>query len=654
MVLGILVASAVLLIGVGKLYSGFLSRQFGEDVGRPTPAVRLNDGRDYVPTPTPVVFAHHFASIAGAGPIVGPVLAICYGWGPAVVWVLVGGLFVGAVHDYLATYMSTRNDGQSIATIARRLLGRGPFIALVLFLLVILGLVCAVFLNLSATALTSLLPLARMELPADQTLFRLTEDGTNVVIGGIASTSVIVITLVAPLIGWLYLKRKVSVWICSMLALGICSLSIAAGVYWPVSLPAQVTASLTGTDLWKLILAAYVLIAAGVPVWIFLQSRDFINVHILYIGMAALMVTLGVAAIRTGPPANDGLPMMDLDTGTLAAKGLIWPFLFITIACGAVSGFHSLCAGGTTSKQLDSELAARRIGYGGMLLETFLAVCVICVMMLGLTRCDYLLKLYPDVARQLYPELAQAAEKPNAVVVFALAVGSAAKAAFGSSMAMAIGAVAGMVLLEGFLVTTLDTAVRLMRYLLEEIWRELFGRYDVFAGKSEAAEAVVEAPAGSGGVPAATPVGPHDAPPRPIVTSGAFRTFLRFIGFYWVNSGLAVGITLLFAFSGGILKLWPMFGASNQLLAAMTLGLGSIWLLRQGRRVWYVVWPAVFMLATTVAALVQMLMANLPSAQGGNPVLFGANVVVILLTAYIVFCGVRELLGRQPVPAAAD
>ena len=659
MVVVILLVSAALLIVVGSWYSRFLSRQFGEDVSRQTPAVVRGDGRDYVATPTPVVFAHHFASIAGAGPILGPVLAICYGWGPAVAWVLVGGMFIGAVHDYLATYISTRNGGQSIATITRRLLGTGPFIALVIFLVLILGLVCAVFLNASAKALTSVLPLVRMDLPADQTIFRLTEDGQRVIIGGIASTSVIVITLIAPLIGWLYLKKKVSVWICSLMAIGVCAVSVTIGLYMPVGFPDVVCqvggVTLTGADLWKLILSAYVLIAAGVPVWIFLQSRDFINVHILYVGMAGLLVTLGMAAIYSGPPATDALPMVDLPTGT-AAIGAFWPLLFITIACGAVSGFHSLCAGGTTSKQLNSERAARRIGYGGMLLETFLAICVISVMMIGLTRYDYLVKLYPHVALNLYPEAAGAVAKTNPVVVFALAVGTAAKSAFGTPLAMAVGAVAGMVLLEGFLVTTLDTAIRLMRYLLEEIWRVLFARYDVFATAASGSAAAIEPPASSGGIPSKTTSTGADEVPPPIETNGAFRAFLKLLRYYWVNSAIAVGITLLFAFSGGILKLWPMFGASNQLLASMSLGLGAIWLLRQGRKVWYIVVPAAFMLVTTAAALVLMLIKNLPVEGKGNALLFTADLFLMALTTYIFICGVREGLAlmRQPVPASAD
>ncbi|MGC9453880.1 MAG: carbon starvation CstA family protein, partial [Phycisphaerae bacterium] len=200
-VLWVLAAAVVVLGGAGRVYSSFIAKRIGEDPTRTTPAVAKNDGADYVPTPTPVVFAHHFASIAGAGPILGPALAIIYGWGPALLWVLIGGVFIGAVHDYLATHIATREGGQSIATIARRVIGPGAFVALTIFLVLVLALVCASFLNASATALTSMLPFDRLELPRDQELFRVVTDKgqEKVVIGGIASMSVIIITAVAPL-----------------------------------------------------------------------------------------------------------------------------------------------------------------------------------------------------------------------------------------------------------------------------------------------------------------------------------------------------------------------------------------------------------------------------------------------------------------------
>ncbi len=288
----LLVAAIVLGIG-GRTYAHFLARSIGEDVSRPTPALVKEDGRDFVPTPTPVVFAHHFASIAGAGPIIGPVIALIYGWLPALLWVLVGGVLIGAVHDYLATYMATREGGQSMATITRKMLGKDAFIAITIFLIIMLALVCAAFLNASATALTSMLPFDRLQLAADQTLFRVV-DG-KAVIGGIASMSVVCITAVAPLMGYLYLKRKVAVWKCSVLAIVICAASITIGLFCPIQF---------SPGMWKFMLSFYVLVAAGVPVWVFLQSRDFINVHILYVGMTLLLITLIVAALRQSSPID--------------------------------------------------------------------------------------------------------------------------------------------------------------------------------------------------------------------------------------------------------------------------------------------------------------------------------------------------------------
>ncbi len=616
-------AAAVVLWTLGLLYSRWLSRQVGEDPARTTPAVARNDGRDYVPTPTPVVFAHHYASIAGAGPIIGPVIAVVFGWVPALLWVLFGGIFIGAVHDYLAAYMAVREGGQSIATIARRLLGKGVFVALVLFLIISLTLVCATFLSASARALISSLPFARLEMPESQTLFRLidTPDGKEVVIGGIASMSVIVITALAPLLGWMYLKKKVAVWKCSLLALVICAVSIVVGLFVPVTL---------SENAWKGLLAAYVLMAAGVPVWIFLQSRDFINVHMLYIGLILLVVTLFLAALRAPAPA-DPLPAFNVADGT-KQLGPLWPMLFITIACGAVSGFHSLCAGGTTCKQLTSEPAARRVGYYGMLLETFLAICVIAVMMIGAGRLHYL--------QDVHPALTDAGGKSNWILGFAAAVGNAGKLAFGAPVA--VGALAGMVLLEGFLVTTLDTAIRLTRYLIEEVWRTFFDRYDVFAATAPARKAeaaCADAPAGSGDIPPAIPLESGKGAAAPVPTSGAFRFFLRLISHYWVNSGIAVGLTLLFAFSSGIMSLWGLFATSNQLLAAMVLSLAALWLLNQGRRVWFAAVPAVLMLATTGVSLVLSLL-EYGWGKKPNTTLFVADIALMAITAYLLVAGV--------------
>ena len=627
------VAIVVLAVG-GRYYSRYIGRQLGEDASRPTPAVERNDGRDYVPTPTPVVFAHHYASIAGAGPIIGPVIAIVYGWLPALIWVLAGGVLIGAVHDYLATYMAVREGGNSIATIARRMLGKEVFVALTILLVVMLALVCAAFLNLSAAALTSKLPFDRLDLPADQTFLRV-EDG-KAVIGGIASMSVVCITVVAPLVGYLYLKRKVSVWLCSALAVAICAVSIAVGVLRPISLDPRA---------WQFLLSGYVLLAAGVPVWIFLQSRDFINVHILYVGIAALLVTLVAAGLRGGFHA-DAIPACNIPEGS-RALGAIWPTMFIVIACGAVSGFHSLCAGGTTCKQLTSERAVRQIGYYGMLLESFLATCVIAAVIVGVGKAHYLADVHPGMVG--------ISRSPNAVLGFAMAVGGAAKVAFGIPSAW--GALAGMILLEGFLVTTLDTAIRLTRYLIEEIWRTFFGRYDVFAEPVAAKEPQQwrqgePTPVGAAGIPAAPSAA--DAEPAgaaPVATSGAFRRVLQLLRQYWLNSGLAVALMLAFALTGGQKALWKVFGTSNQLLAAIVLALAALWLLRQGRRAWFAFVPAVFMLLTTGTNLVLMLVRLAADARK-NATLIVADLVIMAITVYLLTAGVRAAvayLRRRPV-----
>lgn len=619
----LLVSMAMLLVG-GHFYSRFLARSWGEQLQRTTPAVRINDGRDYLPTPTPVVFAHHFASIAGAGPILGPVIAVCYGWLPAVLWVVFGGMLIGAVHDYLAAYMSTREGGQSIATVTRRIFGTGPFVALAIFLILTLALVCATFLNLSAAALVSMVSSARLDMNEGQTLFR--QVGDQVVIGGIASTSVIVITALAPFVGWLYIKKSVAVWKCSLVAIAVCVVSMVIGMYYPVVVSATT---------WKIILSVYVLLAAGLPVWLFLQSRDFINVHILYIGLCLLLATLVVAALRGGtiPPA-DVLPALDVAAGS-KALGTIWPGLFITIACGAVSGFHSLCAGGTTCKQLISEPAARRVGYWGMVLESILALSVLCVLLVGVSRADYL--------ADVHPSLVGLTTGSNPILGFAMSVGFASHAAFG--LPIAIGALGGMILLEGFLVTTLDTAVRLMRYLLEEVWRAIFGLAAIEGtGGMECTE-----PAGADGLSAGIEKKSGHASARaPQTSSLAARIFSH----YWVNSGLAVALMLCFAFSSGIMALWSLFATANQLLAAFVLGLGAIWLLRSGRKVWYIVWPALFMLGTTGASLLLLLRKFLPGTNSegvpaGNVTLFGACVVLCGLTVYLLFVGIREALALR-------
>jgi len=635
-ILVILVAAVVACVLGAKFYSRWVSRAFGEDAGRTTPAVALADGRDYVPTRTPVVFAHHFASIAGAGPIVGPVMAFFFGWLPAIIWIILGGVLIGAVHDYAATYVAVREGGRNIAVVAHRLMGRGAFLLLTFLVVTALALVCAAFLNLSALALTSAVPLEMLGMHADQTLFDVRTGAHPITgervelaqIGGIASMSVIVITACSPLLGFLYLKRQWSVWACSMMAIVICAASLAIGMKVPVRIdPLH----------WKLLIATYVLVASGLPVWVLLQSRDFINVHILYVGMVLLVVAL-IGAVVSGAGnisvADGAMPATNIALAEAQpALGPVWPFLFITIACGAVSGFHALCAGGTTCKQLTSERAIRTTGYNGMLLESFLAVLVICVLMVGLSFAGYQGLQYPTAA----------GAKGNAVLTFAMGVGHTANKGLGISVA--VGAIGAMLLLEGFLVTTLDTAVRLTRYLLEEGWACLFDRYDVYAEPAASTEPDTE-PAGAGGLVAPGDVArPVDAGGVP--TRGVLRGFLRLSRYYWFNSACAVGLMLALGLGNGYKALWGIFAASNQLLASLGLLIATLWILRRGRSVWYTLVPCIAMAVTTLYTLVWVLVYKYIPGWPGTASLLIADLVVLVLAVGVLVIGVRTAITRR-------
>jgi carbon starvation protein len=575
-----LASGLVVFIVGGRYYSIWISRILGENKNNPTPAVVVNDGVDFVPTKTPIVFAHHFASIAGAGPIIGPMIALIYGWAPVWLWLLFGGLLFGAVHDYTSLYIGMREGGHSISTVARKTLGDVGFTLMICFTILMLILVTAMFLNVSCVALTSFVPKGVLELPEGQTLFRtVVQDGVPMIkVGGIASSSVILITLLAPFIGWLYIKRKVSPLICSIFALVICAISVTFGLHYPVTL---------NPEQWRYALAIYTLLAAGIPVWIFLQSRDFINVHLLYIGLIFMIVTV-IGVIFRGHMTFD-FPAMNIAQGQ-QTQGFIWPTLFVIVACGAISGFHSLVSTGTTCKQVEAEYCARYIGFFGMLLESLLAILVICVIVIGLGWKDFL--------TYQYPMLLGLKTTPNPNLTFSLAFGMAGKAGLG--VAVAIGTVFGLLLLEGFVVTTLDTAVRLNRYLFEELWGMLFKN-----------------------VPA-------------------------FLKHYWVNSAIAVILMVYVSKSGGILVIWGIFASANQLLAALTLITVSSWLIQKHKQYSFTMIPAIFMLVTTIVMLVMVLVKTyIPTS---NHLLTVIDLILIVLSAGVVWLSVKAMIHdlRKP------
>jgi carbon starvation protein len=577
----LLVALPVFVVA-HRFFARYLQRALSGGREEPAPSVTLRDGVDYVPTKTPVVFSHHFASIAGAGPIVGPTVAMIYGFLPVWLWVVVGAVFIGAVQDYTALFVSMRERGQSMARVAEKTLGRAGFLMVMIFAVIMLLLLTSAFLGLSTTALTSLVPLNQMRVAPEDAILHVVRGADGVVcakVGGVASTSLVLITLCAPVIGWLVIRRKASLaWILPV-ALFVCLVSVVIGIRMPLAL---------SPGIWMVSLSLYVVVASGLPVWLILQPRDFINSFMLYAGMAVLVA--GVLAGSLGGVSMQ-MPALNLAEGNRTG-GLVWPFLFITVACGAISGFHAMVSGGTTSKQVETEVAARGVGYGGMLLEAVLAILVVSAVGVGLNLEDYKALVYPKTSVGV---------GSNPVLAFAL--GMSGLLHQGLSIPMEYGTVFGMLMVEGFIVTTLDTAVRLNRYLFDEIWSALIPN-----------------------------------PPR----------WLRHPLF---NAGLASGLMLLLCVTNSFRYIWHIFGSANQLMAALALLVVAMWLMARSRPSWFVVWPALFMLTTTIVSLV-MLLFNKYLPERKYPLVVTA-VLLLLLAAGVIALALRQvrILARRPDPA---
>ncbi len=567
----IFLAVAILLFYIAsKVYAGYISKKLGEEPNNPTPATIKNDGRDYVPTKRYVVFAHHFSAIAGAGPIIGPTMAILYGLVPAWLWVVFGGIFFGAVHDFTSLFISIREGGKSMAEVARKTLGKTGFNLFISFTILMLVLVTSSFLSATAISLTSLWPLTKLGVSGTDTILHTTvKDGiTYGRIGGIASTSVVFITIMSPFLGWLIFKKGIKTFISYIIASSICIISVLLGIMFPISI---------SPSIWMLIISAYVLIAAGAPVWLILQPRDFINVQILYGGIVLMVVSLLVAGFGG---ASISMPNFNVADG-VKSLGLIWPMMFITIACGAISGFHSLVAGGTTSKQLSIEGDARKVGFNAMLLESILAVCVLLAIGVGLSFVDYKSIVWPS----------DPAVKSNPILGFSLAAGHLFHQGVG--IPISLGTVFGILLVEGFVITTLDASVRLNRYLFEELWVILFKN-----------------------------------PPK-------------LLKHYWVNSGLAVLLMLLLGYSNAFSVLWPIFGTANQLLAALALLAVSSWLLLKGKKYFFALYPAIFMIVTTMTSLIILLYSYI---QTRNYILIFVDILMFILAVGVTILVIKTFL----------
>lgn len=549
---------SLLLLALGyHFYGRFVERRIVEpDEDAEVPAFTLRDGVDYEPGRPLMLFGHHFTNIAGAGPIVGPVIAVVYyGWAATLGWVVLGTIFVGGIHDYLSLMVSARNEGKSISDVAGRLVGRRAALVMALFLWLALILIIAMFAILAANTLISA--------PA-------------VVIPNAG------LLVAAMLIGLAIYKYRQPLWIVTILGAVLLGALMWAGYLYPIELPASWGSPFVA---WFMVLMVYCLLASVLPIWFMEQPRDYLSALLMVFGILLGFVAIFAANAPMQAPAH---------VSVSAAQGPIWPMLFIIVACGAVSGFHALVAGGTTVKQLPSEKDGFVIGFGSMVLEAAQAVSVVAIVAAGLYWAGS--HIGPDGKTLLVHELMESKEGGGPAVTFIRGFASLTTAGL-PFMSFQIAILIGALVLNATLVDTLDTCTRLGRFVLAEAFGE------------------------------------RVAPLR--------------------NRWVAAIITLIPAaylgLSGMGEFLWPVFGAANQLIAALAFLVIAIYLIGIGKPSIYVVVPGIFVLITTIAALCYQ-SYTLVTAPEPNYELAAICVVLIVLAAYVSAEAVPRM--RQVVAAA--
>ena len=515
-VLILLIGCAILIIGY-LTYGKWLSVQWGVDDSKVTPAHELEDGMDFVPAKAPVLMGHHFSSIAGAGPINGPIQAAVFGWVPVVLWVLIGGIFFGAVHDYGALFASIRHKGQSIGEVIAANIGDRAKKLFIIFSYLTLILVVAAFASIVAGTFNGF-----------------NADGSyNDANATVAVISILFIVM-AIIFGFFVYRKGAPLSVATIVGvIGIVA-CLVIGLKFPVI-------HLDGTT-WMVIIGIYILIASVAPVWILLQPRDYLSSFLLY-GMMVVAVVGILGAGITGANLNMEMPAFTGWTDQITSLGTIFPALFVTIACGAISGFHSLVGSGTTAKQLDHERDAKPIAYGGMLIECALALISLCA-------CGFIWNEYV------------AGDIRVPTQVFATGLSRMVACIPGLENTQSTVSALLVLTVSAFCLTSLDTATRLARYMFQEFWLK----------------------------PGETYKDVNDF--RKVLCNPLVATA--------ITVALGVGLGL-----GGYSTIWPLFGAANQLLAALALLAVAAWLGNIGRNNKMFIPPMFFMLIVTLFSLAQ-------------------------------------------------
>lgn len=535
-----------------RYYAGLIEKKLVNPGESTTPAFSKRDGVDFVPAKRSILFGHHFASIAGAGPIIGPIVALVnFGWLAALGWIAIGNVFIGAVHDYLTLMLSVRNKGVSLADIADQAMGKRAKNIFSLFLYLALVLVVTVFGMAGANTL-------------------------------VAQPGMVIPTFalipVAMIFGWAVYVKNIPLLPATIVVVALNGIAIVFGYHHPVALPEEGWGGISPVHIWFAILMLYAAMASILPVNILLQPRDYIATFNLYLAML-----IGFAAIVFVRPTMNAPAVITVFSDS---QGPVWPMLFVLVACGAVSGFHSLVSSGTTSKQLAHEKDGKPVAFGGMLFEGFLAVMTLVLVGAGL----YWVPPSDGSIDMSKYGIREVMISGGWIVAFGNGFGSIVSKML-PFLGFSIASMIAMTALKTFILTTLDSSTRIARFIIEESAGQ---RTPLFSNKYVALLLVV--------IPA-----------------------------------------YLLGVSSGYTKIWPIFGATNQLIAALALMVISSYLVGVKKPAKYTLIPALFMIVTTIAALLWQAF-NFYTAKTPDYFLGNLSIILVLLAIFVGYEGLSVFL----------
>ena len=571
----VVVVAAVVLAAGYLVYGRWLAKTWGIDREALTPAKRMEDGKNFSPASCFTAFSHQFSSICGAGPVTGTIAAMMFGWLPVLLWVLVGGIFFGAVHDFGALYASVKNNGKSLAQLIDKYIGRTGRRLFLLFSWLFTIIVIAAFVDMVAGTFQA-------TFAADGSV-----DAVASYAGGTAGTISILFTFVAIAFGWINRKFGLSGWKELLLAVVLFVLMFAVGMQFPVYL------SKFG---WFAVIAVYLLFAAAMPIQTLKQPRDYLT-SIMMIVMIVCAV-LGIFVLGANGEATMTAPMV-ADISALAANGsYLFPLLFVSVACGALSGFHSLVSTNTSSKQVEKEQDTVVVGYGAMIVESFVGVLAIVVAAIMYSQINN-----TGAAGALQGTPFQIFSQGVARGMMAFGVNGTLATVF---MTMCVSALA---------LTSVDAVARIGRLSFQEF----------FAKGDDAAEDVAAE------------------------NTGLAKVFSN----TWVATVLTLALGFALAF-GGYNNIWPLFGASNQLLGGMTMITLAVFCKCTGRKGFMLYVPVAFLLACTFTSLVQSIISCTNAlAAGGMAVIATSGlqlvfaILIVILGIFVAYNCLKELFTKE-------